>query len=100
MIHYIILMEKKSFQSNAFHTLHFYKKGEGNEIPDFREPTIDFKQSINALIDAGFKKESALTVEEVILNDVAEITVYFFHDDGTFNGSDRIGFFKRLAIVN
>ena len=94
MIHYIVLMEEKNFQANSFYTKHFYKKGEGNETPIFIASTDNFEYAQKALIQRNFKETEKLTIEEIILHDVSEITILFFNIDGSF---DRTGIYRRVA---
>jgi DUF1365 family protein len=95
MIHYIILMEERAFQKNSWHTLHFYKKGEGNSIPSFKKSVESFESALGQLVDDGFKTSvEKFSIEEIILNDVAEITIFFFRQDGTF---ERTGIYRRVA---
>ena len=95
MIHYIVLMQENIFSNGQFQTLHYYKKGSGNEIPTFHGPTINWDiVQANLRIDDFKLLDTELTIEEIILQDIAEITVFFFNKDGSFH---RTGIFRRIV---
>jgi hypothetical protein len=94
MIHYIILAQENNFIPNTFHWQYFYKKGIGNEIPTLKKSIDNFATAKSMLIVDGFSELIPLTIEEVILQDVGEITVLFFNVDGSF---ERSGIYRRMV---
>jgi len=94
MIHYVVLMEKSKFLSGTFYSNYLYKKAEGNELPDF--PTVERltrKQFKGMLIVHGFSETLPLTIEEISLQNVAEISILFFDFNGNF---ERKEFYQRM----
>ncbi len=94
MRHYVILMEEKLFLPNNYTCWHYIKRLEGNEIPEYELP--EYLLSVNRirydLVNFGFKEKPAPTIQEIILNDVAIISLIIWDGDGNYK---QIGKFER-----
>ncbi len=85
MKHYVLLMEEKRMMKNVYSNFPYIKNEMGNSIPKFHHNGfLTIIEAIKALEEDDYKRIESLTVEEIILNDVGLVSIYFFDVEEKF----------------